>query len=301
MTKLYALALFKDRVHAVDLADGAVDTVLDDTGPAPDGIVVHGDRLYWTTMGEPSPDPARPGRRGDDYSAKNGGVHTARRDGSGRRALVPPGTVTTGKQLVFDGEDTLYWGDREGYRVSRVRLDGSGQEDLIVNPGTDPVSDSCVGVAVDRERGHLYWTQKGPSDGGRGRIFRAGIDVPAGERPENRSDVETLWDGLPEPIDLELVGGTLYWTDRGAAESGGNTLNRARIPAVGQRGEEPEILAGGFTEAIGLAVDEDAGVVYVSDLGGTIVEVALPESGRPGRTRVIADLRTPLCGITLAE
>ena len=35
-------------------------------------------------------------------------------------------------------------------------------------------------------------------------IFRANIDIPKGESPANRSDIEVVFDRLPEPIDLEL-------------------------------------------------------------------------------------------------
>lgn len=115
-----------------------------------------------------------------------------------------------------------------------MRTDGSGLTDLVVNPPGD-ISQECVGVAVHRVRRHLHWTQKGPAKGSRGRIFHAGLGLPTGESPERRTDVELLWSGLPEPIDLHLDGDWLYRTDRGAP-SGGNTLNRAATPAAGVRG-----------------------------------------------------------------
>jgi len=62
----------------------------------------------------------------------------------------------------------------------------------------------CVGITVDPIRGQMYWTQKGADDSERGRIFRASIDMPRGQTAANRLDVELLFDGLPEPIDLEL-------------------------------------------------------------------------------------------------
>jgi hypothetical protein len=34
--------------------------------------------------------------------------------------------------------------------------------------------------------------------------IRANIDIPKGESPANHSDIEVLFDRLPEPIDLEL-------------------------------------------------------------------------------------------------
>ncbi|MEU6086468.1 hypothetical protein ABZ865_06585 [Streptomyces sp. NPDC047085] len=93
--------------------------------------------------------------------------------------------------------------------MSRVRTDGNGLTDLVVNPAGD-ISQGCVGVAVGPVRGHLYWTQKGPAKRGQGRIFRSGLELPAGESRERRSDIELLWTGLPEPIDLYLEGDWLY-------------------------------------------------------------------------------------------
>jgi hypothetical protein len=54
----------------------------------------------------------------------------------------------------------------------------------------------CVGVPVDPVRGHLYWTQKGPSNAGLGRILRVGIDIPEGETAADRSDIEVLFKGF---------------------------------------------------------------------------------------------------------
>ena len=98
-------------------------------------------------------------------------------DGTGARDVIPTGLITTGKQLTSDGAGTLYWGDREGCRVSRVRIDGTSLTDLVVNIRDDSWLQECVGVAVDTARGYLYWTQKGPSNGGKGRIFRAGLQA----------------------------------------------------------------------------------------------------------------------------
>jgi hypothetical protein len=286
---LYVLAIRSARILEVDVASGEVRTFLEATGRAPDGIAVY-DRLYWTTMGKPTVVDeallaAGERERALDYTARNGGLHSVGLDGTGRADVVPQGGLTTGKQLAY-ADGWLYWGDREGLRVSRVRTDGTGLTDLVVNDGSNGVADWCVGVAVDGD--HLYWTQKGPSKGGAGRILRTRIsDAPGGE-------VEVLWDDLPEPIDLEVHDGHLHWTDRGAPPSG-NTLNRAPLPAPGSTGSAPEVLADGFREAIGLAVDPAAGAVYVTDLSGTIRVVPLP--GSAGSARVLVEVGEPLTGI----
>ncbi|MBE7162983.1 MAG: hypothetical protein INR72_17215, partial [Williamsia herbipolensis] len=238
------------------------------TGPAPDGIVHDPttDRIFWTLMGRPS---------GRDFSARSGGLRSARTDGSDVTTVLPDGAITTGKQLaIADGH--LYWSDREGGRVTRAVVDGSDVTDLVVRPrdpetGLVDIHDQCVGVAVDTGSRHLYWTQKGPSKGDAGRIFRAGLDLPAGETAEIRTDIEVLWSDLPEPIDLWLDGpsSTLYWTDRGGPPFG-NTLNCAPVPAVGESGIEPTVLGKDFAEAIGLAIDTETGVAYVTALDGTV-------------------------------
>ena len=285
-SELVVLGIRTGTIYRVGLPDGRVAPLHKEAGVSPDGVVVAGDTVYWTTMGKPTRDRSVPGEAGLDYSARNGGLHAVGLDGTGARDVVPDGALTTGKQLAYNG--SLYWGDREGYRISRVRPDGTGLTDLVVNTPDDTGTQECVGVTVDAT--HLYWTQKGPSKGGLGRIFRAGLELPAGETAANRADIETLWERLPEPIDLEIHDGFLYWTDRGAAPNG-NTLNRAPLPGTGEKGADPEILADGFAEAIGLAVDDE--VAYVSDLGGRIT--AVPLTG--GAPRVLVDMGELLSGI----
>jgi sugar lactone lactonase YvrE len=288
---LIALGIRSGAVYRVNIADGSLTTIHSDgRGPSPDGVVVRDGVVYWTTMGVPTRDPALKGEASLDYSVRNGGLHAVRLDGTDARDVVPVGSLTTGKQLTLDAAGTLYWGDREGCRVSCVRTDGTGLTDLVVNTRDDSWLAECVGVAVTSD--HLYWTQKGPAKGGKGRILRAGLAIPAGQTAADRTDIEVLWDHLPEPIDLEVCGGWLYWTDRGDPPAG-NTLNRAPLPGPGTTGAEPQILADGFTEAIGLAIDKDT--AYVSDLGGHIRAVPLP--GRPGESRLVADMGEPISGI----
>lgn len=287
---LYVLAIRSGRILEVDVATGATRVFLERVGHVPDGIVVVEDRVYWTTMGRPTVVDeallaAGQRERALDYTPRNGGVHVADRDGSGREDVVPVGGITTGKQLAHH-DGWLYWGDREGMKVSRVRTDGTGLSDLVVNDGSGGVADWCVGVAVHGD--DLYWTQKGPAKGGSGRLFRTAISAAPAAK------AELLWQDLPEPIDLEVHAGHLYWTDRGAG-SRGNTLNRAPLPAPGAKGDPPEILAEGFGEAIGLAVDGVAGVVYVTDLSGAIRVVPLP--GSTAAETVLVHLEEPLTGV----
>src|SRR4029453_4232271 len=136
--------------------------------------------------------------------------------------IVPAGGTFTPKQLKLDPvHRKLYWSDREGMRVMRANLDGSNIETLVETAHGDAArrdgSNWCVGIALDVAGGRVYWTQKGGDNAGVGSIRRAGLETPGGEDAAHRSDIEVLFDGLPEPIDLDLdlTQRTIYWTDRG--------------------------------------------------------------------------------------
>ena len=219
-------------------------------------------------------------------SANDGSILRSDLDGSNVTVLVPPGATFTPKQLQLELKTAkLYWCDREGMRVMRCNLDGSDIEILVQTgaTGADRLEQErwCVGIAVDPDGGKFYWTQKGGDNAGEGRIFRAGIEIPAGQTPVNRTDIEILFDGLPEPIDLDLDLGNrmLYWTDRGDPPRG-NTVNRAPMdPSPGFQAE-PEILISHLMEGIGLALDLKGNRMFVTDLAGSVYSANLDGSNR---------------------
>ncbi|WP_078326752.1 hypothetical protein [Mycobacteroides salmoniphilum] len=271
------------QIVKINITTGESTVLVSGADAFPDGLVVDPARkyMYWTNMGSPAlPEGRVPESDADlDFYRKNGSLERAELDGSGRTYLLPEGSFVTGKQLTADWvAGRLYWSDREGTAVKSVRLDGTDLQDEVVVATTDTdrevLRNQCVGIAIDEVNKVLYWTQKGPSKGGDGRIFRTSLTAPVGERR-----VETLWSQLPEPIDLELDprSGFMYWTDRGAPPRG-NTLNRARIPGIGEPGGEITVISDDYHEAIGLAIDPEAGLGYVGDLSGQIRVVNLDGS-----------------------
>jgi hypothetical protein len=284
------------RLIVLDLSDGRVFSLnADGSGPRtlvtgcrlPDGVAVDpvAGYVYWTNMGVP--------HRND------GSIERADLDGNNRRFIVPEGGTFTPKQLHLEKRSgKLYWSDREGMRVMRVNLDGSHVETLVQtgegeNDRHDP-SNWCVGIAVDPLRGQIYWTQKAADDSGYGRIFRANIDMPRGQSPTNRSDIEVLFDRLPEPIDLELDLGrrVLYWTDRSDPPRG-NAVSRTPIDGHLNR----EIVLEQFTEGVGIALDVRGDRLFVADLAGSIYCAHLSGS----KKRRIAMAQGNLSGIAYAE
>jgi len=178
----------------------------------------------------------------------------------------------------------MYWCDREGMRIMRARTDGSDITILVETGSTEADRADerlhCVGIALDGEARRMFWTQKGPPNAGKGRIFSAPLDLPTGVSPRDRTDITLLFDNLPEPIDLEWeeANSTLYWTDRGDPPQG-NTLNRSRFIA-GSPGSH-EILLSNLAEGIGLALDVAHNRAFVSDLGGFVREISLDGAGSP--------------------
>ncbi|WP_374025435.1 hypothetical protein [Mycobacterium sp. HNNTM2301] len=297
MTDLLVLNDGKQEIQAVSLDGSRVRTLVTGLDERPDGLIVDESRghIYWTNMGAADPGG---GPRSEAAYVRNGSLERADLDGGNRVTIVPRGAFTTGKQLAADFDaGVLYWCDREGMQVLTCNLDGSDLRALVVPAvGEDAartIANHCVGVAVDLDNRLLYWTQKGAPKAGEGRIFRAPLDLPAGVSPGHRDDIELLWKDLPEPIDLHLSEATtLVWTDRGA-EPDGNTLNRARVqPVVGT----PEILSGGYHEAIGIAALSDS-EFYVGDLGGSIRYVNLDT----GVDTELLQLGYGLTGLALAE
>jgi DNA-binding beta-propeller fold protein YncE len=255
----------------------------------PDGIVVDAERghIYWTNMGNPK--------------LNDGSIERADLDGQNRKTIVPQGATFTPKQIHLDRENKkLYWSDREGMRVMRANLDGSQIETLVdsshgdTRPGRDATK-WCVGITVDPERRQMYWTQKGPDNAGEGKLCRANIDIPKGETAADRSDVEVLFDHLPEPIDLELdpENRVLYWTDRGDPPRG-NTVNRA---SVDTKPETPEIVFSHLMEGIGIALDVAGNRMFMTDFAGSVYSAKLDGSEK----RNFLYAQGNLTGIAYAE
>ena len=285
--RLFVLELNAGRIHSMN-TDGSDRQTIVTNCHLPDGIVVdvEAGHIYWTNMGIPS--------------LNDGSVERADLDGKNRKIIVPRGKTHTPKQIILDNKGgKLYWCDREGMRVMRCNLDGSRLETLIESGRGDADRQDqtkwCVGLTIDPKFGRIYWTQKGPDNAGLGRIFRANVEIPPGQTAQTRSDIEIFFDGLPEPIDIELdhTKRVLYWTDRGDPPRG-NTVNRASID---NKPVEPEIVVTHLMEGIGIALDIPNDRMFVTDFAGSIYSARLDGSGE----RNFLYAQGNLTGIAYAE
>jgi len=290
--RLFFLDLGAGRVLSANPDGSHLKTVIIEGRRLPDGLAVDptAGHLYWTNMGDP--------RMNDGFIVRSD------LDGRNMITIIPPGGTFTPKQLQLDLKNgKVYWSDREGMRVMRANLDGSTIENLVDTsdgdrrPGPDPRK-WCVGIAVDAENGKIYWSQKGDDNAGQGRIFRANVEIPAGQSPGNRRDIELLYENLPEPIDLDLdvPDRTLYWTDRGDPPRG-NTVNRAPMDPKPGSPAEPEIVFSHLMEGIGLALDVKGGRMFITDFGGSVYSAQLDGSNR----KTLLSAQGNLSGIAYAD
>jgi hypothetical protein len=270
--RLFLLELSDDRIVSLN-SDGSDRKVIVTGCRLPDGIAVDvaAGHIYWTNMGVPK--------------ANDGSLERADLDGRNRKTIVSEGGTFTPKQVQLEKKSgKLYWCDREGMRLMRANLDGSKVETLVdtslgdPRPGPDATK-WCVGVAIDVDGGKVYWTQKGADNAGKGRMFRAGIEIPRGQTASNRADIEVLYDGLPEPIDLDLDlnNRVMYWTDRGDPPRG-NTVNRAPMDSDAKGRPAPEIVLTHLMEGIGIALDLKGDRMFITDFGGNVLAAKLDGS-----------------------
>ena len=225
-SRLFLLDLGGGRVLSLN-PDGSDKKVIATDCHWPDGMAVdlRARHVYWTNMGNPS--------------SNDGSIERVDLDGSNRTTIVPLGATFTPKQLHLDKHnDKLYWCDREGMRVMRANLDGSAIETLGGQQWWRPAPGSRCDEVVRRHYrsilygDQIYWTQKGPDDAGQGTHLSREHRNPEGRSAAKRSDIEVLFDNLPEPIDIELdlANRLIYWTDRGDPPRG-NTVNCAPMDA----------------------------------------------------------------------
>ena len=286
--RLFVLDLGAGTIFSI-APDGSDKKIIVSGARYPDGIAVDAaaGHIYWTNMGVPS--------------LSDGSIERCDLDGGNRTTIVPPGATHTPKQLILDRPTgKLYWGDREGMRVMRCNLDGSELETLVQTGTTDEdrkdQTNWCVGIAVDHDWNEIWWTQKGPDNGDVGKLCRAPIALKPGETPSTRTDIELIKDRLPEPIDLEIANGFIYWTDRGDPPRG-NTVSRMRLEIDEHDPGPQEIIVDHLMEGIGIALDAANDRMFVTDLTGTILTARLDGSD----LKVVAAVQGNLTGIAYAE
>lgn len=295
--RLYFLDTRGHQVMSANV-DGSGLKTLAETAGSPDGIAVDKSAgyVYWTNMSTFNPDPGAQGEEGRAWWMRRfgpGSLQRADLNGSNVTTVVPKGGTYRPKQMTIDPRDgKLYWSDREGMRVMRSNLDGSDVETLVetgqrVEGERGDPKDYCVGIALDLAHNEMYWTQRGDRSND-GSIRRASMNIPKGEDPAHRTDIQTLFDQMPEPVDLafDLKTRTMYWTSDGGTGPGADTVSRAPMdPPIDPKGgydpahrKDQQILVSGLSAGIGITLDLADGRMFFTDLGGNVYSANLDGS-----------------------
>ena len=288
--RLFFLDLGSGRMLSANPDGSDLKTIVTEGRRLPDGVVVDvaAGHIYWTNMGNPS--------------ANDGSIERADLDGKNVTTIVPEGGTFTPSSFNSTRQRQALLVAIAKACASCARIWTAPISKRSWKPAMAKLTGKrprnwCVGIALDVPGGKFYWTQKGNDNAGQGRIFRANLEIPKGQSPANRKDIEVLFDGLPEPIDLDLdlTNRMMYWTDRGDPPRG-NTVNRAPMdspresPRPGDCFHPPD---GRNWPGAGLK----GGRMFVTDFGGSIYSANLDGSNR--KTLLFA--QGNLTGIAYAE
>jgi glucose/arabinose dehydrogenase len=215
-----------------------------------------------------------------------GRVFSLNPDGSDSRTLVIGCRLPDG--LAIDsGAGYIYWTNmgiphKNDGSIERADLDG-GNRRFIIPEG---VTFTPKQLHLEKRSGKLYWSDREGM-----RVMRANLDgsqvetlIQAGEGEGDRGDPSNWCVG----ITVDPVRGQMYWTQKGADDSGNGRIFRADIDIP--HGRTPanrlnvEVLIQGLPEPVDLELDPEHRVLYWTDRGDP------PRGNTVSRTSIDGDL-----------
>jgi hypothetical protein len=182
-------------------------------------------------------------------------------------------------QLNAATKPMIFWLDYMG-TVYGSNSDGSNRQILV--SGTAQGLNDPDGVAVDTSTGKIYWSNM--ADGNpNGSLQRANLDGTGIEYVVKPAETHT-----PKQIQLDVVHGKIYWSDRD-----GLKIQRSNLD-----GSANEVLVSGLKNPVGMELDIAKGYFYWSDRNaGTInrAHFSMP-AGQTATNR--KDIDTLISGLT---
>jgi hypothetical protein len=172
-------------------------------------------------------------------------------------------------EVVF-AQKKIYWTNTGLGKIQRANPEiASGETAATRTDIEDLVTGltSPYGIGIDPRRGKMYWT-----DPEARKIQRANLEIPPGETPATRTDIENLVTGLDTPTGIAIDGlrSKIYWTDP----------NLGKIQRANLDGSEVEDLITNLNSPSGIGIDISRGKVYwTSILDGKIQGANLDGSG----------------------
>ncbi len=219
--KLYWTDIITRRIRRADLDGSNIEQLYTTQVFLPYAIAIDSDegKMYWAEAHE--------------------AIRRANLDGSIVEDVITDEVGQIGQSLALDLDaDMVFWADVGAYEIRRADFTGAGLETVV---STD--DNGALGIAIDSEGGNVYWTQgmgerritRAILDGSNieelitvqlefpigialdvrggkiywadylaGKIQRANIEIPPGDAPDRRSDIEDLVTGLNRPVGVAL-------------------------------------------------------------------------------------------------
>lgn len=143
---------------------------------------------------------------GKVYWGESGKIRRANLDGCCIQDVVTGLTGDVNKIELEPTAGRVYWIRNEFIR--RANLDGTGIEDVIQRTGY-----GVWDFVIDESRGKLYWLESNASEAA---LRQVNLEIPPGDTPDNRSDVETLYSASSSNqlhrLGLDEERGVVYFT-----------------------------------------------------------------------------------------
>jgi hypothetical protein len=216
-----------------------------------------------------------------------GRVFSLNTDGSDLKTLVTGCRLPDG--LAIDSEaGHMYWTNmgvpsRNDGSIERADLDGGNRKVIIPEGATHTPKQ----LQIEKSSGKLYWCDREGM-----RVMRANLDgsqietlVQSGEGEADSANPSNWCVGIA----VDVKGGHIYWTQKGADNIGHGRIFRAGIEIP--RGQTPanrrdiKMLFGGLPEPIDLELDHANRVLYWTDRGDP------PRGNTVSRTSIDGELR----------
>ena len=156
-----------------------------------------------------------------------------------------------------DPQGRLYFLDIRGKRVVSVKPDGSDVKTLVTDRNSGP-----DGIAIDLERGHIYWTNMGTVSKDDGSIERSDL---------NGSNLTTVVPAggtfTPKQLKIDSVHRKLYWSDREGMRVMRAGLDGSRIETLVETAQGDAARRDARNWCVGLALDVARGRMYWTQKG----------------------------------
>ena len=199
------------------------------------------EKLYWTDTGTKK-------------------IQRANLDGSNVEDIITTELRNPSSIAIAATWQKIYWLDRYHDKIFRANLDGTQITELIntrdiAAPPRNYESAGPYGIAIDVDRGKMYWTDEVMD-----KIFCANLDGTDIEELVNTRELVNPpldpEDTAPASIAIDATEGKMYWTDWHT-----NKIQRANLD--GSNAED--IITSGVSFSRGIALDPENRKIYYTD------------------------------------